>query len=57
MVELTDYHVEDSGTFSYPLGPRFNPLAVIDLGPPKPEEIPEEKPPGETIWERLDEEG
>jgi hypothetical protein len=55
MVELTDFRVEDSDTFSYPLDPRFNPLATITLEGPKPKEAPEEKPPGETIWERLDE--
>lgn len=57
MVELTDNlrEMEDSDTFSYPLGPRFNPLATITLEGPKPKEVPEEKPPGETIWERLDE--
>jgi hypothetical protein len=39
--------------------PQFNPRAVINLGvaPTKPQEIPEEKPPGKPIWERLDEEG
>lgn len=55
MVELTDIRVEDSDTFSYPLGPRFNPLATITLEGPKPKEVTEEKPPGDTIWERLDE--
>lgn len=41
--------------------PHFNPQAIIGLedlfAPTKPQEIPEEKPPGKPIWERLDEEG